>query len=84
MENRNFEKLGLDKEIAHSKHVFTKINGYPSRVVHDSLKRVVIAIEKEKRDEEAIDNIESVNSNSSDQNTKQDKIFPYVSLPYKG
>ena len=63
---------------------FTKINGYPSRVVHDSLKKVEITIQKEQRLDETINRIENASSTSSDKNTQQEEIFPYICLPYKG
>ena len=41
------EKTGLEKELKHLKFVFTKINGFPSKIVNKSLYQVKKLIEQE-------------------------------------
>ena len=78
------EPTGLNKEINHLKHVFTKINGYPSRIVQNTLKKVSSAMEREKRQEHvSFGNVNPL-STSSNQNSKNEEVFPYLCLPYKG
>ena len=78
------EPTGLSKEINHLKHVFTKINGYPSRIVHTTLKKVSSAIEREKRQEHVSSGNENPLSTSSNQSSKKEEVFPYLCLSYKG
>ena len=75
------EKEGLDRELKHLKFVFTKINGYPSKVFYRSLKRVENAINREKELE--VRNADSAIDGAAEQGVEQ-VIFPYMCLPYKG
>ena len=77
------EKSGLDKEITHLKYVFSKINGYPSKVVHNTLQDVVKAIEREKHLEFVTSNNVNTMTTPSEGSKKED-VFPYMCLPYKG
>ena len=78
------EPEGLNKEITHLKHVFTKINGYPSRIVHNALKKVSSTIERERQLEQVSSENETPSSTSSNQGSKKEEVFPYLCLPYKG
>ena len=75
-------KTALKNEIKHLKNVFTKINGYPSRVVNDTLQNVIKKIERENTLEHVSNNIlpgnQSVNVNGEVEAT------PYFCVPYKG
>ena len=75
------EKEGLDRELKHLKSVFTKINGYPSKVFHRSLKRVENAINREKELE--VRNTDTAIEGAAEQGVEQ-VSFPYMCLPYKG
>ena len=75
-------KVSLDKELKHLKFVFTKINGFPSRIVHNSLYQVEKAIERER-----LLNVPENGSNAVREGQESDKIdyiHPYIVLPYKG
>ena len=61
------------KEIQHLKYVFTKINGYPNKIVHKILNEVKKEGKKENVPEE---------QESSDEETKV--IKPYICLPFRG
>ena len=76
------EKSGLDKEISFLKYVFTKINGYPSRVVNDTLWEVIKATEKEKSSANVVTN--KVSNTIPKENPGKEEVFPHVCLPYKG
>ena len=76
------EKSGLDREIAHLKHVFTKVNGYPSKVVYNTLQEVTKTIEKENNVVNVIPGNENNNVENSECSGKE--IFPHMCLPYKG
>ena len=78
------EQEGLDKEISHLKRVFTQINGYPKKVVNNTLSQVKNMVERESlliahpadaatpvREEESREPI-------------VEEVHPYISLPYKG
>ena len=77
------EKTGLEKELKHLKFVFTKINGFPSRIVSKSLYQVKKSLEREQllSVPENADNNSEEGQNSED---KKDLIHPYIVLPYKG
>ena len=68
---------GLNKEIRFLKHVFTKINGYPSRIVNNTLFEVKRKIESES----VTGNVVTVSSQSAELETVS---APYICLPYKG
>ena len=68
----------LEKEIKFLKHVFTKTNGYPSRIVDNTLHEVRSKI----NNENILDQPAPQNNvqNSEDETT----VMPYICLPYKG
>lgn len=74
-------KTALKDEIKHLKFVFIKINGYPSRVVNDTLQEVIKKIESEKTLEKS--NVISIN-NQMDNEVTEVEVTPYLCLPYKG
>ena len=85
-----------NKEISFLKHAFTKINGYPSRIVNKTLHEVKRTVENEARLAQPIP--VSVHSDSSNptspvqsipqarqQNSNAtNPVEPYICLPYKG
>ena len=75
------EKTGLEKEIKHLKSVFTKINGFPSRVVNNTISQVENKISRE-----ITENYQMENGNGASANVtnNQTDVFPYIILPYKG
>ena len=70
---------GLNKEIKYLKFVFTKVNGYPSRMVYNTLQDVIKKMEQESnrvnQEETPVNNSECV---------KEDVVYPHISFPYKG
>ena len=78
------EQSGQNKEISFLKHVFTKINGYPSRVVNDTLYKVTKTINNEKELETRMNNVEPNNRDEPKVNKAKSDVFPYMTLPYKG
>ena len=70
-----------EKEIKFLKHVFTKINGYPSRVVNKTLFEVKSKIERENTASNNVDN--SLLQNNPMVEPEMSKA-PYICLPYKG
>ena len=68
----------LEKEIKHLKHVFTKINGYPSKVVSNTLHEIRSKWNGETSLVNTISPIEPQNIVSEPSDT------PYICLPYKG
>ena len=78
------EQSGQNKEISFLKHVFTKINGYPSRVVNDTLYKVTKTINNEKELETRMNNVELNNRDEPKVNKAKSDVFPYMTLPYKG
>ena len=77
------EESGLNKEIKHLKFVFTKINGYPSRVVYNTLQDVIKKLERENNRENNRDNQEQEIDNNSERVT-DDIVYPHMCFPYKG
>jgi hypothetical protein len=72
----------LNKEISFLKNVFGKINGFPSRVIHDTIRSVKLKIEHEVSppevnppEEETVPEV----TRSTDEVVK-----PFICLPYKG
>ena len=75
-------KLVLENEIKHLKYVFTKINRYPSKIVHKTLHDVIRKIEREKTLENHTD-VPSLVSHA-DGVTAEVEVTPYFCMPYKG
>ena len=78
------ESSGLNKEIAHLKNVFTRINGYPSRIVYTTLQDVIKTIERETSLNNMGPNCESTKVTTSIETSGKEEIFPHMCLPYKG
>ena len=77
------ETKDLNTELNHLKQVFTKINGYPSRIVYKTLKDVKNKIEREKNlVNRGHNNINMVTESEHDDKTPES--FPHICLPYKG
>ena len=72
-------KRALDSEIMHLKSVFTGINGYPSKIVHNTLNQIIKTLERES-------NLQCENTVTSAQANSETKeeYFPHMCLPYKG
>ena len=70
----------IKKEIAYLKHVFTKINGYPSKIVDKILEET-----RRKCNEPAQPEQQPVLTTEQTTNTEtSDEVRPYMCLPYKG
>ena len=78
------DKVSLDKEIKHLKMVFTKINGYPSKIVYNTLQDVTKKIERESILVNAPVEPESGRVDNTSKESPQEEIFPHMCLPYKG
>ena len=63
--------------------MFTKVNGYPSKVVYNTLQEIIKKIEKESNVEEVKPGSTSGNVENTESSGK-DEIFPHMCLPYKG
>ena len=79
-------KQFLEREIAFLKHVFTKCNGYPSRLVNNSLFQMRKRMETEKRAEELVLQGGGAGNNVIPGVTDVDEtvVTPHIILPYKG
>ena len=75
-------KTALKNEIKHLKYVFTKVNGYPSRVVNDTLQDVIKKIERENTLEQGSNDISP--GNQPDDGTEEVEVTPFFCVPYKG
>ena len=75
-------KSGIENEIKHLKYVFTKINGYPSKIVHKTLHDVIKRIERETTLENQNNVTQIINPN--DNGVSEVEINPYFCVPYKG
>ena len=71
-------KEGLDKEIKHLKFVFTKINGYPNKLVHSTLHKVVKKLEQQRVVQQPLVQETNVTVQA------QPIVHPHICLPYKG
>ena len=78
------EKTTLEKEINHLKKVFTKINGYPSKVVYNTLQDVIKKIGREAILESTSLVSESNGGGNMGEVSTQEEFFPHICLPYKG
>ena len=72
----------LDGEINHLKYVFSKINGYPSRVVNDALHQVQSKLTNTE-DNRAFSEDSQIDSVEEEEG-EGDLCTPYICLPYKG
>lgn len=70
----------LEGEIKHLKYVFTTINGYPSRVVSDTLHEVKVKLTTIDKSQPASEDDQS----NPEENDGEDLCTPYICLPYKG
>ena len=75
-------KSCLENEIKHLKYVFTKINHYPSKIVHKTLCDVIKKIEREKVLENQTNDMPE--NNRINEVTPEVEISPYFCIPYKG
>ena len=73
-------KRSLETEITFLKNIFTKVNGYPSKVVNKTLWEIRKNISKEKELENNSARENFVNNNTP----KNEEIFHHMCLPYKG
>ena len=76
------EKSGLEKELNHLKFVFTKINGFPSKIVHKTLYQVKKTIEQESN--LRLPTTSNVDNNINQNSTNCEEVHPYIVLPFKG
>ena len=72
----------LSREIKYLKHVFTKINGYPSRAVNKTL----YDVRSKWNRETTLDNVTNIANVVTDPMVNNVKLVgnPYICLPYKG
>ena len=75
------EEEGLNNELNHLKEVFSKINGYPFKVINKTLRNVeqkmrVESVPVVNQTDSGMDNLEQVST--------ENIIQPYMVLPYKG
>ena len=68
----------LKKEISYLKHVFIKTNGYPSKIVNNTLHEVR---QKCSKDEQSNDSIETTDNHSDKEELE---LKPFICLPYRG
>ena len=71
--------LALKKELEHLKRVFTKTNGYPSKIVHNTLEEI-----RRKWIETSHPTQPVTPPNDQVLEAKQVEVTPYICLPYKG
>ena len=73
-----------NKEISFLKTVFGKINGYPSRVIHNTIHSVKQKMELEDNppQEETAANVEVQSTEVTDPTNQV--VKPFICLPYKG
>ena len=72
----------MEKELTFLKHVFTKINGYPSKIVYKTFREVSEKIREERIS--VINQSEQVEQVSDDNNSNETESKPYICLPYFG
>ena len=77
-------KRSLEKEIIFLQNVFTKVNGYPSRVVNKTLWEMRKTISREKELEVNSDRENIVNVDPPKEKEKENEVFHHLCLPYKG
>ena len=68
----------LKKEISYLKRVFIKTNGYPSKIVNNTLHEVR---QKYSKDEQSNDSIETTDNHSDKEELE---LKPFICLPYRG
>ena len=68
-----------NKEISFLKTVFGKINGFPSRVIHNTIRSV-----KQKIEQEISPPGEEIDTAVEDAEGADDEVKPFICLPYKG
>ena len=73
-----------NKEIRHLKYIFTKINGYPSKVVHQVLQQVKKEVEKENAPQVQEDAAEDAPQVREDAAEETNEVNPYICLPFRG
>ena len=72
-----------NKEISFLKTVFGKVNGFPSRVIHNTINSVKLKMENEATPSEDIEVAVAEHSNEAGR-LKDQEVKPFISLPYKG
>ena len=79
------EQEGLDAEISHLKHVFIKINGYPKKVVYETLAQIARWNEERIAAAAAAQLLQGATAEgTTTAEVPEEEIHPYISLPYKG
>ena len=73
-----------NKEISFLKTVFGKINGFPSKVIHNTIRSVKLKIEQEisPPEEEIAGTVEVQNTEVAE--GTDNEVKPFICLPYKG
>ena len=69
-----------NKEISFLKNVFIKMNGYPSRIVHDTIQNV----ERRMTEETHTPTNAELNTESVIPESSEAEVIPFICLPYKG
>ena len=72
----------LERELKQLKHVFTKVNGYPSKTVNKTLHEVKSKLERETALEGS--GTDRANTQVVSSNDDKEVSIPYICLPYKG
>ena len=73
-------KEALEKEIKFLKDVFTKNNGYPSKIVNRTLEEIRNKVKEQDSSEEKVQQP----NGGTPENEEDTKLMPYCCLPYKG
>ena len=74
-----------EKELKFLKHVFTKINGYPSKIVYKTFKEIEKKIEEERASNiNTRQNIETIDDESNEGIVNEAETKPWICLPYFG
>ena len=75
-----------DKEISFLKTVFGKMNGFPSKVIHNTIRNVKQKMEEENNppEDEVPTSDVSQNTENPESSESANEIKPFICLPYKG
>ena len=78
------EQEGLDSEISHLKHVFVTINGYPKKVVNETLAQIARWNQERIAANTMPPQPLTVTAERSATTEDPPEVHPYISLPFKG
>ena len=72
----------LETEIKYLKKVFTKTNGYPSKIVCRTLEEIRKKVNENSTTEDSV--VQSEEQSSDSEETEKAETNPYICLPYRG